>query len=416
MKQAFFAENIYYDSMLHKNSWLLTHGAIIEGISANKPESGYDLKEFSNSAIFPGLINTHTHLGMSLFRGMADDLPLMTWLSNYIWPAEKKSLNFDFVYLATLLSVAESIRSGVTCLNDMYFFAEAGAKAFRKAGIRGLVGFGIMNDTKKAFRCAEAFKTCDLVKVSICPHALYTVGPDIVKESAAFAKEKGFLFQTHLAETLDETAYTLEKYGKTPAFLIDETGAFDYEKSVFAHCIHLDEKEIELMGAKKVGVSHCVESNLKLASGFAPIQKLIDAGARVSIGTDGAASNNDQSMIGEMACVSKLHKVLNMDATALSARHTLDMATKNGASCIGYDGIGVLKQGNFADFFVLSFDAAHMTPMYDPISHLIYAAENHDVTDVYAAGKPIMQNRIIQTFDEEEVKIKAREKIKSIRG
>lgn len=416
MKQAFFAENIYYDSMPYKNSWLLTDGAIIEGISANKPESGYDLKEFSHSAIFPGLINTHTHLGMSLFRGMADDLPLMTWLSSYIWPAEKKSLNFDFVYLATLLSAAESIRSGVTCLNDMYFFAEAGAKAFRKAGIRGLVGFGIMNDTQKAFRRAEAFKTCDLVKVSICPHALYTVGPDIVKESAAFAKEKGFLFQTHLAETLDETAYTLEKYGKTPAFLIDETGAFDYEKSIFAHCIHLDEKEIELMGAKKVGVSHCVESNLKLASGFAPIQKLIEAGARVSIGTDGAASNNNQSMIGEMACVSKLHKVLNMDATAFSARHTLDMATKNGASCIGYDGIGVLKQGNFADFFVLSFDAAHMTPMYDPISHLIYAAENHDVTDVYVAGKPIMKNRIIQTFDEEEVKVKAREKIKSIRG
>lgn len=412
MKQAFYADYIYFDSVLHRNSWLLVDNDKVVGIGDISPESdGYKVTLFKNSAIFPGLINTHAHLGMSFFRGMADDLPLMTWLSDHIWPAEKKAINYDFVYDATLLSIAESLHSGVTCINDMYFFPEAVAAAMRKAGTRGVAGFPIIGDIQKAFKFINEFEECELVKASVSPHALYTAGPDKIRACADLAYKKDILLHTHLAETLDETKVIMEKYGKSPAMLMNDTGVFDC-KSIFAHCVHLDEADIKLLGDKKVAVSHCIESNLKLASGFAPITKLMDAGAVVAIGTDGAASNNDQSMIGEMSTVSKFHKAFNMDATAMPARLTFDMSTKNGAAALNYDKIGELKQGNFADFFVLSFDAARMTPVYDPVSHLVYAAENNDVTHVFIAGKMVMADRKILTFDEETVKIKARNSIK----
>lgn len=409
MKKAFYADFIYYASKIHKDSWLITSDdGVIEGVTKMlENTSEYEISEFKNSAIFPGLINTHCHLGMGLFRGMADDLPLMTWLKKYIWPVEKKVLNAEFVYISTMISIAESIRSGVTCLNEMYFFPDSTARAFREASVRGLLGFGVFGDMEKSFKAADNFKSCELVKAALAPHALYTVGPDNIKTCVEFARSINIPIHTHLAETLDETKEIKEKYGKTPTELMDETGAFDH-KSVFAHCVHLTESDIELLGRKKVNVSHCLESNLKLASGFAPIKQLMEKGANVSIGTDGASSNNDQSMIGEMATVSKFHKALNMDATALPAHTVLDMATKNAAACLGFDNIGALKKGYLADFFVLSFDAARMTPVYDPISHLVYAAENNDVTDVYVKGSPIMTDRKIVTFDEEFIKTEAR--------
>lgn len=414
MKQAFYADYIHFGSVLHKNSWLLVENEKITGISDVSPEvDGYKVTAFNNSAIFPGMINTHTHLGMSFFRGMADDLPLMTWLSDHIWPAEKKAVNYEFVYDATLLSIAESLHSGVTCLNDMYFFPEAVTMAMREAGVRGVAGFPIIGDIQKAFKFIDEFEECELVKASVAPHALYTAGPDKIKACVDLACKKDMLVHTHLAETLDENKGIMEKYGKSPAMLMNDTGIFDC-KSIFAHCVHLDDADIRLLGDKKVAISHCLESNLKLASGFAPVIKLMDAGALVAIGTDGAASNNDQSIISEMSTVSKFHKAFNMDATAMPARLTFDMATKNGAAALRYDKIGELKQGNFADFFVISFDAARMTPVYDPVSHLVYAAENNDVTDVFIAGRQIMSDRKILTFDEETVKMKARNIMKLI--
>lgn len=415
MKKAFHADFIYYASEIHNDSWLITSpDGVIEGVVKTlKNKSEYEIKEFKNSAIFPGLINTHCHLGMALFRGMADDLPLMTWLKKHIWPAEKKVLSPEFVYISTMISIAESIRSGVTCLNEMYFFPDSTSRAFREAGVRGLLGFGVFGDMEKSFKAADNFKPCELVTAALAPHALYTVGPDNIKACVEFARLKNIPIHTHLAETLDETKEIKQKYDKTPAELMDETGAFDY-KSVFAHCVHLTQSDIELLGRKKVNVSHCLESNLKLASGFAPIKQLMEKGANVSIGTDGASSNNDQSMIGEMATVSKFHKALNMDATALPARTVLDMATKNAARSLGFGNIGTLENGYFADFFVLSFNAARMTPVYDPISHLIYAAESNDVTDVYVKGSPIMADRKIVTFDEELIKTEAREMVKMV--
>ena len=344
-------------------------------------------------------------------RGYADDLPLMTWLNDYIWPAERKILSGEFVYYSTLLSLAESIRSGVTCINDMYFFAFYAKRAFEKAGIRGVVGFGVLENFSRAFKAADEFEESELVSLSICPHALYTVPFDVMKQCCDYAKKRNLLLHTHLAETLDEEKQILEKYNKRPVELMYETGAFDIN-SVFAHCVHVNDDDIKIMADKKVNVSHCLESNLKLASGFSPVKKMLDAGINVSIGTDGVCSNNDLSMIGEMSTVSKFHKAFNMDATALSADTVLQMASSYGAKALNLQNIGTLNKGMKADFFVLSFDAVHLTPVYNPVSHLVYAAKDNDITDVYVNGSPVMQDRKLIHFDEEEIKNYAREKAK----
>ena len=411
-KTAFYADYIYYNEEIHTDSYLLVKDDIIEGITNNLDNfNDYYVKSFENSAIFPGLINTHNHLGMGIMRGYADDLPLMTWLNDYIWPAERKILSGEFVYYSTLLSLAESIRSGVTCINDMYFFAFDAKRAFEKAGIRGVVGFGVLENFSKAFKAADDFEETDLVRLSICPHALYTVPFDVMKACSQYAQKRNILLHTHLAETIDEEKQILEKYNKRPIELMYETGAFD-TPSVFAHCVHINESDMKIMADKKANVSHCIESNLKLASGFAPVKKMMDAGINVSIGTDGVCSNNDLSMIGEMSTVSKFHKAFNMDATAMPAETVLKMASSNGAKALNLNNIGKLYKGMKADFFVLSFNAVHMTPVYNPISHLVYAAKDNDITDVYVNGSPVMQNRKLLNFNEEEIKIYAREKAK----
>lgn len=411
-KTAFYADYIYYNNEIHSNSYLLVTDNIIDSICDDiEKYPDYKVKKFNNSAIFPGLINTHNHLGMGIMRGYADDLPLMTWLNDYIWPAERKILSGEFVYYSTLLSLAESIRSGVTCINDMYFFAFDAKRAFEKAGIRGVVGFGVLENFSRAFKAADEFEESELVKLSICPHALYTVPFDVMKQCCDYAKKRNVLLHTHLAETLDEEKQILEKYNKRPVELMYETGAFD-TNSVFAHCVHINDDDMKIMTDKKVNVSHCLESNLKLASGFSPVKKMLDAGINVSIGTDGVCSNNDLSMIGEMSTVSKFHKAFNMDATALSADTVLQMASSYGTKALNLQGIGTLNKGMKADFFVLSFDAVHLTPVYNPVSHLVYAAKDNDITDVYVNGSPVMQDRKLIHFDEEEIKNYAREKAK----
>lgn len=413
-KFAYYADFIYYNDEIVNKSYLLVENNIIKGISSNIEEiSDYSIIMFNNSAIFPGLINTHNHLGMGIMRGFADDLPLMTWLNDYIWPTERKFLSGDFVYYSTLLSLAESIRSGVTCVNDMYFFANNAKMAIEKSGIRGYVGFGVLDNFDKALKSADKFEESDLVSLSICPHALYTVPFDIMKQCVDYAAKRNILLHTHLAETKDEENIILAKYGKRPVGLMNETGAFDCP-SVFAHCVHINDSDMKIMSKKQVNTSHCIESNLKLASGFSPVKQMLDADINVSIGTDGVCSNNDLSMVGEMRTVSLFHKAFNNDATALDAKTVLNMATKNAAKALNRDDIGVLYEGKKADFFVLSFDSIHMTPVYNPISHLIYNAKDSDITDVYVNGKPVMQNRKLLKIDEEEIKNYAREKAKNI--
>lgn len=413
--QAFFADFIYYNSKIHKNSYLLISNDKIVGITKDiSALTDYHITKYQNSAIFPAFINTHTHLGMSLFRGFADDLPLMEWLKNYIWKIEKRYLSADFVYLATLLSTIELIRSGTSMINDMYFYPDSIAKAITEAKLRAVIGFGALISVDKALEGAEAFRSTDMIKPALCPHAIYTVSRESIKRMIEFAKPRGILIHTHLAETLAEIEIVKEKYNTTPALLMNDIGGFD-TFSIFAHTVHLTDEEIKIMGEKKVNISHCVESNLKLASGIAPITKLQSAGANITIGTDGVASNNNQMIIKEISTVAKLHKAISNDATALPADTVLKMATENAAKALGYDNLGVLAKGKQADFFVISFDAAHMTPVYNPISHLLYSATSNDITDLIVAGETIMRNRIILTLDEEAIKNEAREVAKTIK-
>jgi 5-methylthioadenosine/S-adenosylhomocysteine deaminase len=423
-KKAVYAGYVYYDGRIETDKYLVFNDNIIEGISSERPDC--EVTERPNSCVFPGLINTHTHLPMSFFRGIADDLKLMDWLQNHIWPAETKWLNDEFVYDATLLSGVEMIRCGTVCANDMYFFSDHVAAALLKTGLRGVVGVGVLDFPTKTGKGADdyiakgaelylKYKDHDTIDISLCPHAPFTVNPDNYRKCVEFCGKHGILLHTHLLEAEDEKANIVARYGKTPVEIMDEAGAFDI-KSIFAHSIHLDDAEIEFIGSKGVATSHCLESNLKLASGFSPVKKMMDAGVNVTIGTDGAASNNDIDMIGEMSCVAKFHKAFSKDATALSAETVLKMATEDAAKALGLEKCGVLKAGYKADFFVLSFDSVSMTPVYNPVSHLIYSASANDVTDVYVNGKCLMDNNIITIIDEDEIKIRARRWASKING
>lgn len=420
-RKAYYADYIYYEGKVHTDSYLLVTGDKIQGISSHADEeggTGYDIEHFHNSFIMPGLINTHTHLPMGLFRGMADDLALMDWLQNHIWPAESKWLSEDFVLAATQLAAAEMIKSGTTACCDMYFLSDTIASAVHQAGLKALIGVGVLDFATKFGKNADEYldnaaqfylkyENDSLIQLALCPHAPYTVGPENFRKCVDFCKKHDVLLHTHIAEAPHENAQSIEKYGMTHAELMNDVGALDIRNN-FAHCVHLTDKDIELMGKKSANVSHCIQSNMKLASGFAPVKKMIDAGINLSIGTDGAASNNDLDMIQEMSSVALVHKALNMDATLLSAETVIKMATINGAKALGLKKTGELKRGNMADFIVVSFDEPHMTPVFNPLSHMVYSANSSDVTATYVNGKCLMKDRQLQTLDEKKIKEDAR--------
>ncbi|MCD8553268.1 amidohydrolase family protein [Seleniivibrio sp.] len=416
-KTAYYADYVYYNNKIHTNTHLLAENGTITGI-AEIPADDYKIEVFSNSAIFPGLVNTHTHLPMGLFRGMADDLPLMEWLQNHIWPAEAKWLSPEFIQAASDLAAIEMIKSGTTLSNDMYFLSDHIATSLKKSGLKGIIGVGVLDFATKFGTGADDYiaKASDLyikykndenVSVSLCPHAPYTVSPENYVKCVDFCGKHDLLLHTHLMEAANESADSLAKHGKTTVQIMNETGAFDI-KSIFAHCVQLSEEEIALMGEKNVSVAHCIQSNMKLANGFAPVKQMMDAGINVTIGTDGAASNNDLDMIDEMRSVALVHKGVLRDATALSAETVLHMATTGGANALGIAGTGELKKGNKADFIVVSFDSPKTTPVFNPVSHLVYSASASDVTAMYVNGKCLMKNRVIQTMDEDKIKYNAR--------
>lgn len=414
MKNSFsiFSDAIYFENKLHYNKYLNVKNGIIDTIS-DLPITGLDLIERKNCAIFPGLINTHTHLPMVLFRGIADDLPLMEWLNNHIWPAESKWLSDEFVYDATLLAAAEMIQSGTTCSNDMYFFSDKISEALTYAGLKGTVGVGVLDFATKFAKTTDEylektiyyidmFKDNDLIDVSICPHAIYTVSPENYKKCVKVAQKYDISIHTHLSESEWEIEESLKRFGKRPVELMAESGVFD-TKSVFAHCVHLNDEEIKLLGDKKANISICVESNLKLANGFSPVKQLMDAGANLSIGTDGAASNNDLDMLAEATTLAKVHKGINKDATVLDAETTLNMATQNAAKALFRNDIGSLEYGKSADFIVVNYNKPHMQPVFNHLSHLIYSAKSADINDTFVNGKALMLNKKLLTINEEEI-------------
>lgn len=417
-KKAYYSDYLWYNSKIKHKAWLLVNGTAIEGFSQEEPGADYDKTVYSNSGIFPTFINTHTHIPMTLFRGLADDLPLHVWLNEHIWPMESKWVAPQFVSDATLLAACELIRGGVSYANDMYFHTDIITDVMYNAGLRAMIGAAYTDGgnyeasklktyTDYVASTVSRYANDPMVDIAVCPHAPYTVSMDGFKSLVDFAVKHDITLHTHLAETEKEVCDYIEQYGKHPAAAMNDAGAFDC-KSIFAHCVHLGDAEVELMGQKKVAVSHCIQSNMKLASGFADIHSLSQAGAVVSIGTDGAASNNDLDMLGEINSVALCAKGLKKDPTVFSADSVLGLATKNAAKAIHRSDLGELKKGVQADFIVLSYDAIHMMPVYNPVSHLVYSAQKNDITDMFVAGKQLMKDRILLTIDEEAVKDKVR--------
>jgi 5-methylthioadenosine/S-adenosylhomocysteine deaminase len=369
--------------------------------------------------IMPGLINTHTHAAMSCFRGLADDLPLMTWLEEHIFPAEAR-LTPEIVYYSTLLSLAEMIKSGTTSFCDMYLFAKDVARATEESGMRAWIGevlydfpspnYGeLENGFTYINTMFEQYQGHPLITITADPHAVYTCSPALLQRLGKVARDRNCPYVIHLSENAAEVALCRERYGCTPVEHLDRLGLLN-ERTLAVHCVILEESEIATLAARGVKVAHCPESNMKLASGESPAVKILDAGITLGLGTDGSASNNDVDMFGEMNTVAKLHKVINMDPTAMNAETTLHAATLGGAACLqAASEIGTLVTGKKADIIVLDLNQPHLTPLYNIPSHLIYAARGADVIHSIINGRLVMRNRQLLTLNEESILIKMRE-------
>ncbi len=370
-------------------------------------------------AVLPGLINAHTHIPMTLFRGIADDLDLQDWLTKYIFPAEAKNVTREFVVAGTRLGLAEMIRGGVTTYADMYYFEDAIAEETKKAGVRGVLGETVIdfpvpdNQTwQVALSYTEAFvkrwKGDALITPAIAPHAPYTVSTEHLNEVRAFAERHDVPIITHLAEAPTETRTIAEKYNTRPALYLERIGFLSH-RLLAAHVVHVNDEEITILKQREVGVAHCPQSNMKLSSGAAPIPQMLKANLRVGLGTDGAASNHDLSVWEEIDTAAKLHKLVTMDPTVVTAAQALEMATIGGARALHLEKeIGSLEAGKRADVIVVDLSAPHLTPMYNLHSHLVYATKASDVTHTIVNGRVLMRNRRLLTLDEEAVKASAR--------
>ena len=376
--------------------------------------SASDTLDAAGQVVMPGLINTHTHAPMVLYRGLADDLALMDWLQKYIFPAEAKTVSPEFVRAGTRLAALEMIQSGTTVYADMYYFEEEIAKATKEAGIRGVLGQTIIQfpvpDAKtpadgiaRATTFIQQWAKDELIVPAIAPHSMYTLDAATLKQIRTVATREQAPVIIHLAETRDEVKVAREKYKSTPTQFLESIG-FWGERTIAAHGVHVTPADIRILARRRVGLSHNPESNMKLASGTSPVPALQKAGVVVGLGTDGAASNNDLDMFEAMRQAAFLHKLTSNDPSALPARTALRMATIDGARVLGMEReIGSLETGKRADLLIVSMRTARQTPMYDPLSHLVYVTRGDDVQTVVVNGKMVMRNRKVLTLDETAV-------------
>jgi len=381
--------------------------------------SSDDVIDGKDRVVLPGLINTHTHAAMVFMRGMADDMPLKVWLEEHIWPAENRWLSPEFVNDAVELAVAEMLKAGVTTYNDMYFFEGVPAEVSKRMGIRAMLGAGVIDfPTKtttgpddcieKAERFIKKWKDDDLVYPAVAPHATFTCSPDTLGKCKTLADKYGVHIHTHVAETEWEVGEVKNKYGKTPVEFLESEG-FLGDNVLAAHCVWVTDEEIEILSNRKVGVAHCVESNLKLASGNAPVTKMLKAGVSVGLGTDGAASNNDLNILGEMSTAAKLQKAITGDPTALNAQEALSMATRWGAEAMAMSSlIGSLEVGKAADIISIDMRKPHLSPHYNVFSNLVYAARASDVDTTIVNGRVVVSGGRLLSGDEDEIMDKAR--------
>ncbi len=372
--------------------------------------------------VLPGLVNTHCHAPMVWFRGLADDLPLKQWLTQVIFPAEGSWLNPETVYWGALLAAAEMIRGGVTTVADGYFYEAEVRRALADAGLRGVAAQGVVDfpapgvpDPRDNLRVAAAFleagdsfRRQGIASAVFC-HSPYTCGPETLRQAKDLTRQRGALFFIHLAETREEVTKLRRRTGLTPAAYLESLGVLD-ERTVAVHGVWLSAGEPELLARRGVKVSHCPESNLKLAAGVAPIPELLAAGVAVGLGTDGAASNNNLDLWGEMSLAARLHKVWRLDPTLLPAAQALALATREGARVLGLEeAVGTLTPGKEADLIVVDVNQPHLTPLYDPYSHLVYAARAADVRHVMVRGRWLLFDRQFTTLNWPELAGKIRE-------
>lgn len=393
---------------------------ILPSVEAEKRYTPKKIVALPQHALLPGLINAHTHSAMALLKGLADDLPLMDWLENHIWPAEARWADAEFVYDGTKLAIAEMIRSGTTCFNDMYFFPEASVKAVEEAGIRASIGLIVIDFPtawgsgpeeylKKGLALHDQMEGNPLITTVLAPHAPYTVSDEPMQQLHHLACELDIPIHMHVHETAFEVMQAREQHGMRPLERLQQLGLLD-KHFLAVHMTQLSNDEIEMLAKKGTHVIHCPESNLKLASGFCPVAKLVAAGINVALGTDGNASNNDLDMLGEMRTAALIGKAVAEDASALSATEVLRMATINGAKALGLEKItGSLEIGKTADMIAVDMGVLETRPLYDPVSHLVYCANRNQVTHVWVAGKPLLKERRLTTLDETALLAKAAE-------
>lgn len=407
--------------VLLRNVWLaedaahtvdiLTEGQKIKKIGPALEATQAKVIDGSGCVALPGLVNAHSHSPMSLFRGFADDLKLSEWLTKHLFPAEDK-LTAEDAYWGSLLSCVEMLKSGTTTFHDEYFFMEQVAQAVQDSGIRGHLAISLAeggyNTLDKALAFAASYQGAadGRIHTGLAAHAPYTCGPEFLQQIAAAARENGYLLGIHLAETRDEIATMQERYGKTTVRLMADIGLF--EGPVLAsHLIWVDEDEIAILAENNVTAAHCPQSNMKLASGIAPVDALLTAGVKVALGTDSACSNNRLDLFQEMKAAALLGKVKAKDAAALSAATVLAMATEQGAKALDWPGLGLLQEGALADIILVDMAKPHLTPLYQPVSHLVYAVSGSDVKTVMVNGELLVVDGKLIQLDEEEICAKA---------
>jgi 5-methylthioadenosine/S-adenosylhomocysteine deaminase len=372
----------------------------------------------TGKVIIPGLINTHTHVPMVLFRGISDDLDLNEWLTKYIFPAEAKNVDEAFVRAGTRLGLAEMIRGGTTTYCDMYYFEDAIADESKKAGVRGVLGETILDfpaPDNKTWEAALAYseryinkwKNDPLIVAALAPHAPYTVSTEHLQAARKLSDKLNSPLVIHVAETKKEVDDINAQKGATPVKYLENIG-FLNERVIAAHTIFVTDAEIDILNNRGVGAGHCPQSNMKLAAGAAPVSKMLAKGLAVGLGTDGAASNNDLNMWEEMDTAAKLHKITSGDPKAASAEQVFDMATIRGARALDLDKItGSIEVGKRADIAIVDFNSLHQTPMYNVYSHLVYATKASDVRTVIINGRIVMLDRRLLTLNESAIKIDA---------
>ena len=372
----------------------------------------------AGKVVMPGLINTHTHVPMVLFRGIADDLVLMEWLQKYIFPAEAKNVDEQFVRWGTRLGCLEMILGGTTTYVDMYYYEDAIAEETTRAGMRAVLGETLIDfpapdnktwDAGKSYmeKFAAKWKGHPLITPAIAPHAPYTVSTDHLKWTHEFSVRHGIPLVIHVAEDQAEVKTIRERYGASSVAYLDRIGLLN-GRVIAAHMVWPTTEDIATLASRSVGVAHCPQSNMKIAAGAAPVPPMLKAGVAVGLGTDGAASNNDLSLWEEMDSAAKLHKLTTKDPTAMNAREALEMATIRGARAIHQDKeIGSLEAGKRADVIIVGMSGVHQTPLYNVYSHLVYATKASDVETVIINGRIVMQNRRVLTIDERTVRAKA---------